>query len=253
MANPSYTRTRAITRTRTAEIDAGLRAYMNKVYALMASAMIITGLVAYVVGTDYNAAVHGQPTALIPVDLLATMFTSPMVYVIMFSPLAIVFGLSAMINRISAGTAQMVFWAFAALIGLSLSSIFAIYTGYSIAQTFLVTAIAFGGLSLYGYTTKKDLSGWGSFLMMGFIGIFIGFLVNAFFIQSTALHFAMSAIGVIVFTGLTAWDTQRIKNEYAEHHGQDTLTKMAILGALGLYMNFINMFLMLLTLFGNRN
>ncbi len=141
MANPSYARTRTITRT--AEIDAGLRAYMNKVYALMASAMIITGLVAYVVGMDFNAAVHGQPTTLIPESLLATMFSSPMVYVIMFSPLAVVFGLGAMINRISASTAQMVFWGFAGLIGLSISWIFAVYTGFSIAQTFLVTAIAF--------------------------------------------------------------------------------------------------------------
>jgi len=255
MANPSYTRTRAITRTRTAEIDAGLRAYMNKVYALMASAMIITGLVAYVVGTDYNAAVHGQPTALIPVDLLATMFTSPMVYVIMFSPLAIVFGLSAMINRISAGTAQMVFWGFAALIGLSLSSIFAIYTGYSIAQTFLVTAIAFGGLSLYGYTTKKDISGWGAFLIMGVIGLIVASIVNIF-MASAAMQFAISVIGVLIFAGLTAYDTQKIKNTYLTMRstpgGEAVLEKGAVMGALRLYLDFLNMFMFLLHLMGNR-
>ena len=255
MANPSYTRTRAITRTRTAEIDAGLRAYMNKVYALMASAMIITGVVAYVVGTDYNAAVHGQPTALIPVDLLATMFTSPMVYVIMFSPLAIVFGLSAMINRISAGTAQMVFWGFAALIGLSLSSIFAIYTGYSIAQTFLVTAIAFGGLSLYGYTTKKDISGWGAFLIMGVIGLIVASIVNIF-MASAAMQFAISVIGVLIFAGLTAYDTQKIKNTYLTMRstpgGEAVLEKGAVMGALRLYLDFLNMFMFLLHLMGNR-
>ncbi|MEE8455286.1 MAG: Bax inhibitor-1/YccA family protein, partial [Limibaculum sp.] len=240
---------------RTAEIDAGLRAYMNKVYALMASAMIITGLVAYVVGTDYNAAVHGQPTTLIPVDLLATRFSSPMVYVIMFSPLAVVFGLSAMINRISAGTAQMVFWGFAALIGLSLSSIFAVYTGYSIARVFFITAIAFGGLSLYGYTTKKDISGWGTFLMMGVIGLLVAMIVNLW-LQSPALMFAFSAIGVLIFAGLTAYDTQKIKNTYLTMRstpgGEAVLEKGAVMGALRLYLDFLNMFMFLLQLMGNR-
>jgi FtsH-binding integral membrane protein len=253
MANPSYTRTRTITRT--AEIDAGLRAYMNKVYALMASAMIITGLVAYVVGTDFNAAVHGQPTTLIPESLLATMFSSPMVYVIMFSPLAVVFGLSAMINRISAATAQMVFWGFAALIGLSISSIFAVYTGFSIAQTFLVTAIAFGGLSLYGYTTKKDISGWGAFLIMGVIGLIVAMIVNIF-LASAAMQFAISVIGVLIFAGLTAYDTQKIKNEYLVMRttpgGEAWLAKGAVMGALRLYLDFLNMFMFLLRLMGNR-
>ena len=253
MANPSYPRTRAIVRT--AEIDAGLRAYMNKVYALMASAMIITGLVAYVVGTDYNAAVHGQATTLIPVNLLATMFSSPMVYVIMFSPLAVVFGLSAMINRISAATAQMVFWGFAALIGLSISSIFAVYTGFSIAQTFLVTAIAFGGLSLYGYTTKKDISGWGAFLIMGVIGLIVASIVNIF-MASAAMQFAISVIGVLIFAGLTAYDTQKIKNTYLTMRstpgGEAVLEKGAVMGALRLYLDFLNMFMFLLHLMGNR-
>jgi hypothetical protein len=253
MANPSFTRTRTITRT--AAIDAGLRAHMNKVYALMAGAMIITGLVAYVVGTDYNAAVHGQPTTLIPTSLLATMFTSPMIYVIMFSPLAVVFGLSAMINRISAATAQMVFWGFAALIGLSISSIFAVYTGFSIAQTFLVTAIAFGGLSLYGYTTKKDISGWGSFLIMGVIGLIVASIVNIF-MASAAMQFAISVIGVLIFAGLTAYDTQKIKNEYLVMRttagGEAWLAKGAVMGALRLYLDFLNMFMFLLHLMGNR-
>ncbi|MHA1530172.1 MAG: Bax inhibitor-1/YccA family protein [Alphaproteobacteria bacterium] len=253
MANPSYTHTRTITRS--AEIDAGLRAHMNKVYALMAGAMIITGLVAYVVGTDYNAAVHGQPTTLIPVNLLATMFSSPMVYVIIFSPLAVVFGLGAMINRISASTAQMVFWGFAGLIGLSISSIFAVYTGFSIAQTFLVTAIAFGGLSLYGYTTKKDISGWGAFLIMGVIGLIIAMIVNIF-MASAAMQFAISVIGVLIFAGLTAYDTQKIKTEYLTMRttlgGEAWIEKGAVMGALRLYLDFLNMFMFLLHLLGNR-
>ncbi len=253
MANPSYTRTQTITRT--AEIDAGLRAYMNKVYALMASAMIITGVVAYVVGTDFNAAVHGQPTTLIPESLLATMFSSPMVYVIIFSPLAVVFGLGAMINRISAGTAQMVFSGFAALIGLSISSIFAVYTGFSIASTFFVTAIAFGGLSLYGYTTKKDISGWGAFLIMGVIGLIVAMIVNLFLV-SAAMQWAISVIGVLIFAGLTAYDTQKIKNTYltmrATPGGEAWLEKGAVMGALKLYLDFLNMFMFLLHLLGNR-
>jgi FtsH-binding integral membrane protein len=228
---------------------------MNKVYALMASAMIITGLVAYVVGTDFNAAVHGQPTTLIPESLLATMFSSPMVYVIMFSPLAVVFGLGAMINRISAGTAQMVFWGFAALIGLSISSIFAVYTGFSIARTFFITAIAFGGLSLYGYTTKKDISGWRAFLIMGVIGLLVALIVNLW-LQSPALMFAISAIGVLIFAGLTAYDTQKIKNTYLTMRstpgGEAYLEKGAVMGALKLYLDFLNMFMFLLHLLGNR-
>ena len=255
MANPSYTRTRTITRG--AEIDAGLRAYMNKVYALMAGAMIITGLVAYVVGMDAKAVfVTGQEPALLSKGLLVSMFSSPLVYVIIFSPLAVVFGLSAMINRISAGTAQMVFWGFAALIGLSISSIFVRYTGLSIAQTFLVTAIAFGGLSLYGYTTKKDISGWGSFLIMGVIGLIVASIVNIF-LASSALQFAISVIGVLIFAGLTAYDTQKIKNTYLTMRstagGEAVLAKGAVMGALRLYLDFLNMFMFLLQLMGNRN
>jgi FtsH-binding integral membrane protein len=253
MANPSYARTQTITRT--AEIDIGLRAYMNKVYALMAFAMIITGLVAYVVGMDAKAMVQGQPTTLLPESLLAAMFSSPLVYVIIFAPLAVVFGLGAMINRISAGTAQLVFWGFATLIGLSLSSIFVVYTGFSIAQTFLVTAIAFGGLSLYGYTTKKDISGWGAFLIMGVIGLIVASIVNIF-LASSAMQFAISVIGLLIFAGLTAYDTQKIKNTYLTMRstpgGEAYLEKGAVMGALSLYLDFLNMFMFLLHLLGNR-
>jgi FtsH-binding integral membrane protein len=253
MANPNYARTQTITRT--AEIDAGLRAHMNKVYALMAGAMIITGLVAYVVGMDFKAMVNGQPTTLVPESMLISMFTPPMSYVIIFSPLAVVFGLGAMINRISAGTAQMVFWGFAALIGLSISSIFAIYTGYSIARTFFVTAIAFGGLSLYGYTTKKDISGWGAFLIMGVIGLIVASVVNIFLV-SAAMQWAISLIGVLIFAGLTAYDTQKIKNTYLAMRstpgGEAWIEKGAVMGALSLYLDFLNMFMFLLHFLGNR-
>jgi hypothetical protein len=159
-----------------------------------------------------------------------------------------------MINKMSATTAQTVFYAFAAVMGISISSIFLVFTGYSIAQVFLITAIAFAGLSLYGYTTKKDISGWGSFLIMGVIGLIVASIVNIF-LASSALMFAISAIGVLIFAGLTAYDTQKIKTEYLAHaHHGDTewLGKAAIMGALSLYLDFINMFMMLLSLFGNR-
>jgi len=253
MANPSYMRTQTISRT--AEIDEGLRAYMNKVYALMASAMIITGLVAYVVGMDFKAMVNGQATTLLPESVLVSMFTPPMVWVIIFAPLAVVFGMGAMINRISAGTAQMVFWGFAALIGLSISSIFAVYTGVSIARTFFVTAIAFGGLSLWGYTTKKDISGWGSFLIMGVIGLIVASIVNMF-LASTGLQWAISVLGVLIFAGLTAYDTQNIKNTYLTMRstpgGEAWLEKGAVMGALNLYLDFLKMFMFLLQFQGNR-
>ena len=254
MADPIYGRTQTITRA--AEIDEGLRAYMNKVYALMAGAMIITGLVAYVVGMDVNAVVHGQAPTLLSAGAIHAMFGSPLRYVIIFAPLAVVFGLSAGINRISASTAQTIFWVFSGLIGLSISTIFAIYTGMSIAETFLVTAIAFGGLSLYGYTTKKDISGWGAFLIMGVIGLIVASLVNMF-LMSAALQWAVSFLGVLIFAGLTAYDTQRIKNTYLAMRstpgGEVYLEKGAVMGALNLYLDFLNMFLFLLQFMGNRN
>jgi FtsH-binding integral membrane protein len=184
----------------------------------------------------------------------AAIYASPLKWVIMLAPLGFVVGLSAGINRMSAATAQLVFYAFAAVMGLSLSSIFLVFTGASIVQVFLITAIAFAGLSLWGYTTKSDISGWGSFLIMGVIGLLVAMVVNIF-LASPALQFAISAIGVLIFAGLTAYDTQSIKNEYlrlATADG-DFLGKAAIMGALRLYLDFINMFMFLLQLFGNRN
>ncbi len=240
---------------RTAQIDEGLRAHMNRVYGLMAVAMVITGVVAWLFGTDLNRVIMGQPTAIIPEGLILALFNSPLKWVVMFAPLAVVFAFSAGINRMSQSTAQGVFWLFSALMGLSISSIFALYTGMSIAQTFFVTAIAFAGLSLYGYTTKRDLSGFGTFLFMGLIGLIVASIVNIF-LASSALQFAISVIGVLVFAGLTAHDTQSIKNTYLQlraAEGQEFVGKAAILGALSLYLNFINMFMMLLQLFGQRN
>lgn len=243
---------------RTAEIDAGLRAHMNKVYGTMSVGMLITALAAWAIS---GLAVSDVPTAYqmgtntYLTDFGATIYTSGLRWVIMFAPLAFVFGLSAMINKMSAATAQLVFYAFAATMGLSLSSIFLVYTATSITQVFLITAIAFAGLSLYGYTTKKDLSGMGTFLMMGVIGLIVAMVVNMF-LQSSAMQFAISAIGVLIFAGLTAYDTQSIKTTYlqmATSGDQEWLGKAAIMGALRLYLDFINMFMFLLQLFGNRN
>lgn len=221
-------------------IDEGLRAHMNKVYGLMSLAMLVTGAVAYTVGTNEQ--------------LLAAIFATPLRWVVIFAPLIVAFAFGAMINRMSSAVAQVVFYGFAALMGLSISFIFAVYTGISIAQTFLVTAIAFAGLSLYGYTTKKDLSGWGTFLMMGVIGLIVASIINLF-IGSPAIMFAVSVLGVLIFAGLTAYDTQAIKNEYIEHaqYGdQEWLAKSAIMGALRLYLDFINMFMFLLQFLGQN-
>lgn len=227
--------------SRSAAVDAGLKAHMSKTYGLMSVAMLITGAVAYIVGSNDA--------------MLAAIFGTPLKYVVMFAPLVVVFAFGAMINRLSVGAAQLMFWGFSALMGLSISYIFAIYTGMSIAQTFLVTAIAFAGLSLWGYTTKKDISGWGSFLIMGVIGLILASIVNIF-LASSAIQFAISSIGVLIFAGLTAYDTQRIKNEYIQmaHHGEtEWLAKSAIMGALSLYLNFLNMFMFLLQFMGGRD
>ena len=220
-----------------ASIDAGLRKYMLGVYNYMAAGVAITGLMAYVVST--------QPA------LMQTLFGSGLSFVVMLAPLGFVLALSFGINRMSASTAQIVFWAFAAVMGVSLSTIFITYTGSSIARVFFISAGAFAGLSLFGYTTKKDLTGMGSFLMMGLIGIILASIVNIF-LASSALQFTISVIGVLVFAGLTAYDTQRIKSQYYEGDGSETAAKKSLMGALSLYLNFINMFLMLLSLFGNR-
>ncbi|MEM7723722.1 MAG: Bax inhibitor-1/YccA family protein [Pseudomonadota bacterium] len=254
MADRQYMQGTTVAGTRAVEIDEGLRAHMTKIYALMGGAMIITALVAYIVGMDFKAASQGEPTTLLSVGVLQAMFTSPIKWIIMFAPLAVVFGMGAMINRMSAGTAQMVFWGFGALMGLSISWIFAVFTDISIAQTFFATAAAFGALSLYGYTTKKDLYGMGTFLFMGLIGLIIASIINIF-VASSALQFAISLIGVLIFAGLTAFYTQDIKSTYVAHatHGdQEWLDKAAIDGSLSLYIAFLNMFQFLLMFMGQQ-
>lgn len=243
--------------SRTAAIDEGLRAHMSKVYGTMSVGMLITFAAAWAIS---GLAVTGTPTEYALregqylTDLGYALYASPLKWVIMFAPLAFVFGFGAAINRISASAAQLLFYAFAFVMGLSISSIFLVFTGASIVQVFLATSIAFAGLSLWGYTTKKDISGWGSFLIMGVIGLIVVSIINIF-LQSPGLTFAVSAIGVLIFAGLTAYDTQRIKTDYishAQHGDSEWLGKAAIMGALSLYLNFINMFMMLLQLFGNR-
>lgn len=250
---------RTVGGVRTAEMDQGLRAHMNKVYGTMSVGMLITALAAWAISglattNDPALATAQLANGQLLTGLGSAIYGSPLRWVIMLAPLAFVFGLSAMINRMSAATAQLVFYSFAAVMGVSLSSIFLVYTGFSIMQIFLITAIAFASLSLWGYTTKKDISGWGSFLIMGVVGLVVAMIVNIF-LQSEAIMFAISAIGVLIFAGLTAYDTQKIKNEYIAHaaHGdKEWLGKAAIMGALALYLDFINMFLFLLQLFGNR-
>ncbi|MHB0950716.1 MAG: Bax inhibitor-1/YccA family protein [Allorhizobium sp.] len=225
-------------------IDEGLRAYMLKVYNLMALGLAITGIAAYL--TFQMAVDNGQLTA-----FGQAIYVSALKWVIIFAPVALVFFMSFRIHTMSVAAAQATFWVYAALMGLSLSSIFLIYTGQSIVQTFFVTAASFGALSLYGYTTKRSLSAMGSFLIMGLFGLIIASLVNIF-LASSALDFAISAIGVLIFAGLTAWDTQRIKESYFEADSSDAAGRKAIMGALQLYLDFINLFLFLLRFLGNR-
>ena len=232
-------------------VDEGLRAYMLRVYNYMAGGVFLTGIVAYL--ASQAAMTRGPTGARQLTEFGQLIYVSPLKWVIMLAPLAFVFFLSFRIYKMSVPAAQIAFWAFAGVMGLSLSSIFLVYTGQSISQVFFVTAAAFGGLSLYGYTTKRDLSAWGTFLFMGVIGVVIASLVNLF-LQSSALQFAISVIGVLVFAGLTAYDTQRIKDGYYEVMGDATaMTKGAIMGALNLYLDFINLFVMLLQLFGKRD
>jgi hypothetical protein len=220
-----------------AGIDVGLRQYMLQVYNYMASGVALTGIVAYL-----TAAYEPLRTAI---------FTTPLAWVVMLAPLAAVFFLSFKINSIKFSTAQAIFWGYAGLMGLSLASIFLVFTGESIARVFFITAGTFGAMSLYGYTTKRDLSQFGSFLMMGLIGIILASLVNMF-LGSTGLQFAISVIGVLVFTGLTAYDTQRIKELYSEIDDSEIFGKKALMGALTLYLDFINLFIMLMQILGNR-
>ncbi len=220
-----------------AVIDEGLRQYMLRVYNYMASGLVLTGIVAFMVAQNEA--------------LLQVIYGTPLKWVVFLAPIGLVLLLGARINRMSATAVQAIFWIFATLMGISLASIFLVYEMPSIARVFFITAGAFGAMSLYGYTTKRDLTGWGSFLFMGLIGIIIASVVNIFMVSS-ALHFAISVIGVLVFTGLTAYDTQKIKEMYAESDSTAIASKKSIMGALRLYLDFINLFIMLLHLFGRR-
>jgi FtsH-binding integral membrane protein len=247
---------RAAGRVDAATVDAGLRAYMLRIYNYMSIGLAITGLAALGV---YMAAVTSDPSgaaAKIGSAFLTpfgyAMFVSPLKWLFILAPLAMVFALSAGIARMRPATAQMMFWVFSALMGVSLSSIFLVYTHTSIVRVFFITAATFGALSLYGYTTKRDMSGIGSFL---FIGVVIASVVNLF-LASTMLQFLVSVVGVLVFAGLTAYDTQRLKNDYIYGYAQaggDVAERAAITGALSLYLNFINLFTLLLQLLGQRD
>ena len=220
-------------------VDAGLRSYMLSVYNYMASGVLLTGIVALLFAQSGMAAQVLQGPGILK-------------YVIMFSPLVFVMVLSFGINRLSTQAAQGLFWAYAAVMGLSLSSIFLVYTGASIATTFFATAAAFAGLSLFGYTTKKDLSAFGTFLIMGVVGLLVASLLNIF-LKSPVMDLAISGIGVLLFAGLTAYDTQKIKGMYAYVRGTDMMGKTVVMGALSLYLDFINMFMFLLRFMGNRD
>jgi hypothetical protein len=234
------------------EMDQGLRSFMLGVYNNMSIGLAITGLAA--IGISMLAIAGYTPTGrAILSPLGVALYTSPLKWVVMLAPLAFILFFSFKAESMRSSTARVMFFAFSAVMGVSLSSIFAIYTGESIAKVFFITAATFGGVSLYGYTTKKALSGMGSFLIMGLIGLVIASLVNIF-LQSSALGFAISAIGVLVFAGLTAWDTQRLKEMYLySDMGPEEAAKMSVNGALSLYLNFVNMFQMLLSLFGSKS
>ncbi|MBV8121998.1 MAG: Bax inhibitor-1/YccA family protein [Alphaproteobacteria bacterium] len=217
-------------------VDVGLRDYMLRVYNYMASGLALTGIVAYV------AAYSG---------FYASIARTPLIWLVILAPLGLVMLMSFGVQRMQASTLQLVFWLYSGLMGLSLAMVFLIFTGTSIARVFFITAGTFAAMSLYGYTTRRDLTQFGAFLFMGLIGIVIASLVNMF-IASSALQFAISVIGVIVFTGLTAWDTQQIKEMYYEGDGSEIASKKAIMGALRLYLDFINLFMMLMQLMGQR-
>lgn len=221
---------------RSAGIDQGLRAYMIRVYNYMAMGLVITGLAGF---------------ATLSSGLMPVLFGTPLKFVVLLAPLAMVMFLSFRVQTMSLSGAQIAFWVFSALMGISLTPIALVYTGASVAKVFFITAAAFASTSLYGYTTKRDMTAFGSFLFMGLIGIVIASLVNIF-LQSSAMSFALSVIGVLVFTGLTAWDTQQIKTMYYSTSGEVSLGKSAVMGALRLYLDFINLFLSLLRLMGDR-
>lgn len=217
--------------------DEGLRKHMLRVYNYMGLGLVVTGLVAFFVAST--------PALYVPI------FSSPLKWVVMLAPLAFVMLFSFRMQTMSASSAQAMFWAFCAVMGLSLASVFLVFTSTSIARTFFIAATMFGATSLYGYTTKRDLTQFSSFLIMGLIGVVIASLVNLF-LGSTALQFAISVIGIAVFIGLTAWDTQTIKEQYAENFDAESQQKLAVFGAFSLYLNFINIFQLLLNFTGER-
>lgn len=220
-----------------AVFDEGLRRHMLRVYNYMALGLVLTGAVAFIVGTT--------PALYVPI------FSTPLKWVVMLAPLAFVLFFSFRMQSMSGSAAQMMFWAFCAVMGLSMASIFLVFTGTSIARTFFIAATMFGATSLYGYTTKRDLSQFGSFLIMGLIGVVIASLVNIF-LGSTMLQFIVSVVGILVFVGLTAWDTQSIKEQYADNFDAESQQKLAVFGAFSLYLNFVNIFQLLLNFTGER-
>ena len=221
-----------------AVVDQALRSYMLRVYNLMASGLLLSGIVAAVIAM--SPAVQ------------QVVFQPGLVWLFILAPIGILFAMSFGINKWSAGTVQVMYWLMVAAFGVSLSTIFMAYTAESIVRVFFITAATFGAMSLYGYTTKRDLSGWGTFLFMGLIGILIASVVNIF-IGSSMLQFVVSVIGVLVFTGLTAYDTQRIKSDFYEGDPSEVMSKKAVMGAVSLYLNFLNLFMLLMSLLGNRN
>lgn len=220
-----------------AAFDEGLRQHMLRIYNYMGLGLVLTGVIAFVVAST--------PALYVPI------FSTPLKWVVMLAPLAFVLFFSFKMQTMSAASAQLMFWAFCAIMGLSMASIFLVFTGNSIARTFFIAATMFGATSLYGYTTKRDLSQFGSFLIMGLIGVIVASLVNIF-LGSTMIQFVVSVAGVLVFVGLTAWDTQSIKEQYADNFDSETQQKMAVFGAFSLYLNFINLFQLLLNLTGER-
>ncbi len=243
-------RAKEVTQQSTVVMDEGLRAYMLKVYNYMATGILLTGIIALLtfkmsVVTDSSGSIVGLT------QMGNAIYMSGLKWLVMLAPLGIVFYMSFGINKMSAAKAQTTFWIFAALMGLSLSSILLVYTGMSITRVFFICSATFGSMSIYGYTTKRDLTKLGSFLMMGLIGIIIASIVNIF-MKSSMMYFVISILGVLIFVGLTAYDTQKIKNMYSASDTGELIGKKAVMGALTLYLDFINLFIMLLRLFGQR-
>ncbi len=238
-------------------VDQGLRSFMLGVYNNMAIGLVITGAIAYLTNRLAVAADPSQAEAMmrgIPLTSFGVaLYGSPLRWLVMLAPLGFVLFFSFRINQMSASSARALFFTFSAAMGLSLSSILLVYTGASVYRAFFITAAAFGSLSLYGYTTKRDLAPMGSFLVMGVFGLIIAGLVNVFLVKSTGFQFALSGLSVLIFAGLTAWDTQAIKEMYWQGDGYEVMTKKSVNGALMLYLDFINIFQSLLYLTGSRN